>query len=73
MSGVEGAIEGDLVFLFDFEAGMGESKGEVAVVGEDEEAFAFEIESADVVDARPVWGQEIEDGAAFFFVGGGAD
>ncbi len=70
---VEGAIEGDLVFLFDFEAGVSEFEGEIAVVGEDDEALAFQIESADVIDAGPVVWDQVEDGAAVFLIGSGAD
>ena len=73
VGGFEGSVEEDLVFLFDFVAWMGECEGEIAVVGDDEEAFAFFVEASDIVNAGPIVGDEIEDGASPGFVGGGAD
>jgi hypothetical protein len=70
---LEGFVEGDLVFLIDVAAGMGEGVGEVAVVGDQQEAFAFHVEAAHVEDARPFRGQEVEDGSAVAFVACGAN
>jgi hypothetical protein len=73
VGGIEGFVEGDLVFLLNFEARMGQGEGEIAVVGEDEESLTFLIEASDMEGARPVLGEEFEDGFAVAFVVGGAD
>jgi hypothetical protein len=73
VGGFEGSVEEDLVFLFNFVAWMGECEGKIAVVGDDEETFAFFVEASDIVNAGPVVGDEVEDGASPGFVGGGAD
>jgi hypothetical protein len=70
---LEGFVEGDLVFLVDVAAGMGEGVGKVAVVGDEQKAFAFHVEASHVEDARPFWGKEVKDGSAVALVACGAD
>lgn len=70
---VEGFVDEDFVFLFDLVAGMGEGEGEIPVIADQEEAFAFLVETADMVEARPIRGEKIEDGLAAAFVAGAAD
>ena len=53
---VERLVQADFVFLFDLMARMREQVGEVAIICDDEEPFAVLVESAHVVDARPVAG-----------------
>jgi hypothetical protein len=65
------AAEGE-VFLFDFEARMGQAEGEVAVVGEEEEAGGVAVEAADGLDGGGRVGrQEFEDEAFGEAVGAG--
>lgn len=72
VSGVVGAVEGDVVDFGDFVAGMGEGVGPGAVVGDEEEAFALFVEAADVEGAGPVAGEELVDGFFGVLWGGGA-
>jgi len=69
------AVEDDAVTLHDLVAGMGEPVGEVAVVGEDEEAFAVLVEAsgAEHALALEVGGKEVKDGLAAVRVGVGAE
>jgi hypothetical protein len=66
-AGDEGAIE-----LFDAVSGVGEAVGELAVVGQEDEAGAGLVEASDGVDALGDLGQEIDDAwsAAGVVVGG---
>jgi hypothetical protein len=73
MGGFEGSVEEDLVFFFHFVTRMGECEGEVAIVGNDKEPFAFFVEASNVVDAGPIIRDEVEDGASPGLVGRGAD
>lgn len=52
-------VERDFVFLFDFEAGMGQLLGEVAIAGEKEQSFALCIETPDVEEPGKLWRQQI--------------
>jgi hypothetical protein len=70
---IVGAVEEDLVLLLDLETRMGEAEAEVAIIGEDEKALAVEIEAADVEQAGPVGGHQLEDRAAIVGIGGGAE
>lgn len=70
---LEGAVEKDFVLLFHFVSGVGEGEREVAIVGDDEKAFTLFVQTTDVVYARPVVGDEVENGPPTCFVGGRAD
>jgi len=71
--GIPRTIERYFVFLFDFVARMRQALCEVAVVGEDEEAFGLGIEPADIEEARKLRRQKIEDGVARVGVGAGGN
>lgn len=73
VNGIEWFIEGDLVLLFYFKSGVGEGEGKVSIIGHDEEAFAFEIEPADVENAGPILWEEIKNCSATPIVICGAD
>ena len=49
---VEPAVDGDVVALLNEIAGVGDAVGELAVVGQDQEAGAVEVEPADAVQPR---------------------
>ena len=68
MGGVEGFVQGDLVFLFDLEARMGQRQRKLPVVGHNQQALAFLVQSAHMVDAGPVVRQKGKDGGAVLFV-----
>ncbi len=70
---VEFAVERDDVGLPHFRRGMRQALGEIAVVGDDEQALGFLVEAADVHDSRPARGQEIVDGAFGGRLGRGAE
>lgn len=72
---VEIAVQDDAVFFDDLVAGVGEAVGEVAVVGEDEEAFAVFIEAsgAEHALALEVGREEFEDGLSSVGVAVGAE
>jgi hypothetical protein len=70
---LEGPVEEDFVLLFHFVSRVSEGEGEVTIVGDDEKAFALFIQTTDVVYARPVVGDEVENGPPTCFVGGRAD
>ena len=72
---VEIAVEDHAVTLHNLVAGVGESVGEVAVVGEDEEAFAVLVEAsgAEHALALEVGGEEVKDGLSAVGVGVGAE
>ena len=53
--------------------GVGESVRELAVVGEDEEAFGVLIESSDVIEVLELWREKGVNGGAVEFVFLGAD
>jgi len=69
------AFDGDVIFLGDFVAGVGDVLGEFAVVGEDDQAGGFGIESSDGEDAWVVGeANEFDDvGSALGVVAGGDD
>lgn len=67
------AGDGDLVFLLDAVAGVGEAEGEVAVAGEEDEAGGVFIEAADGSKVAQGWGQELGDDGTTALVGGGGD
>jgi hypothetical protein len=67
------ALDLRLVDLLDAEARVGEAVGEVAVVGDEEEALGVGVETAGGVEAGLHLGQEVENGAAAAVVGGGGD
>ncbi len=73
MGGFKRAVEENLVFFFHLIAWVGECEGEIAIVGDHEEAFAFFVEASDVVDTRPIVRDEIENGASTGLIGGRAD
>src|SRR6266480_4525527 len=52
------------VFLLDLIPRMGEPLGEVAIVGEKNEAFGLRVKTADVEKPGKFFGQKIEDGIA---------
>jgi len=60
-SRVPGAIESHLIFLFDFVARMGQALRQMAVIGEEKEAFGLGVEPADVEETRQVRREEMED------------
>jgi hypothetical protein len=66
---IPGMIQGDLIFLFDFVARMGEALRQVAVVGQDQQAFRLGIEPADIKEAREFRRQEIENSVARIRIG----
>lgn len=72
---IEIAVQDDAVFFDDLIAGVGEAVGEVAVVGDDEEAFAVLIEAsgAEHALALEVGGEEFEDGLSTMGVDVGAE
>ena len=43
-------VDGDLVFLFELLGRMGQLLGEIAVIGENEEAFRVEVKAADMLE-----------------------
>src|SRR5438477_3103911 len=49
------------VFLFDLIPRMGEPLGEVAIVGEKNEAFGLRVKTADIEEPGKFFGQKIED------------
>ena len=55
------AIERDFVFLFDLVARMGQALREIAVVGQDEEAFRLRVEPADIEKTGKLRRQEVEN------------
>lgn len=61
---IPGAIERHLIFFFDFVSGMGETLGQVAIVGKQKEAFRLGVEPPDIEETRQMRRQEIEDGIA---------
>lgn len=71
--GRDAAGDVGLVSLGDAVAGMSELRGEVAVVGQDEEALGVGIEASDGVDALVNAGEEVEDGEAAVGVGRGGE
>ena len=73
MGFLKGAIEGDFVLFLNLVARMGEGIGHIAIIGDEEEAFAVHIEAADVEDAGPAPREEIEDGGAAFLIAGSGD
>lgn len=58
----EGFIQVDLVFLIEAVARVRDALSEVAVVGQEEEAFAFSVEPTDVAEVVPFFRKEVEDG-----------
>ena len=56
------AIQGYLIFLFDFVARMGQTLREVAVVGQEQQSLSLSVEPADTEKPRELWRQEIENG-----------
>lgn len=72
---IEVSMENDAVFFYDLAAWVGEAVGEVAVVGEDEEAFAVFIEATGTEHALSleVAGEEFEDGLPAVGIGVGAE
>lgn len=63
----------DVVGLGNMVSGFGELLGQVAVVGEEQEAFAGVVEATDGVDALGQIAEELHDGGATFGVGDGGD
>ena len=61
-------IETDQVLLLDFVAGMGQEVGEVAVVREDHQALALDIEAADGMELDITDGDEVEHSFAALVV-----
>src|SRR5205823_5080209 len=51
-------------FLFDFVARMGETLGEIAIIGEEKESFSLGVEPADVEETRQMRREQIEDSVA---------
>ena len=66
-------VEGDLVFFFDFVTWMREPLREIAVVGENEQAFGLRIQPSDIEQPREFWRQKIEDGVPRVRVGAGGN
>jgi hypothetical protein len=64
----ERLVDGDFVFLVDLVARVREREREVAVIGHQEQSFAFQIEPADVKNARPMRREQFEDRAAILFI-----
>lgn len=71
--GVEGLVNKDVVFLLGLVGGVGEVLAEFSIVGEDEEAFTFLVESSYVKESSKLRGDEVEDGFAVLLVGVGAE
>ncbi len=57
-------VEHDFIFLFDFVPRMRESLRKVAIVRQNEQAFALRVEAADVEKPRQFCRQQIENGVA---------
>src|SRR2546421_525428 len=54
-------IERHFVFLFDFIARVGETLGEIAIVGEEKHPLGLGVEPADIEETRQVRRKKIED------------
>jgi len=67
------AADFDEIGFGDVGAGLGEFLGKGTIVGEEEEAFAGVIESADRVDAFGKIAEEFHDGGAAFGIADGGD
>jgi len=63
----------DEISFFDAVRSLGEGVGEFAVVGDEEQTFALEVESADGIEALTELGEELHDGGAAFGVGNRGD
>ena len=72
---IEFTVEEHTVALDDSAGGMSQLVGEVAVVGQDEEAFAIFIETSGAKHPLPleVGGEQVEDGALRMGIGVGAE
>ena len=57
-------IQRYFVFLLDLIPRMGEPLGEIAIVGEKNEAFALRVKTADIEESGKFFGQKVEDGVA---------
>jgi hypothetical protein len=67
------ALDLDLIDLGDTFRSVGDQLGKVPIVGEEEEAFALEIETTDGVDLIPKGTQEIDDERALAGIGSTAE
>ncbi len=69
----EGLVESDFVLFVDLEAGMRERESEVAIVCDDEQAFALQIKAPDVKDAGPIRGKQVENRLSAMLILGAHD
>src|SRR5581483_7957726 len=69
----EGTVEQDFVFLFDFKTRMREVQRKLAIIRQNQQPFAFLVETSDVKNARPASRQQIENRAALMRVSSGAE
>ncbi len=70
---IEGVIEHNFVFLLHLVAGMRELEGERPVVGQDDQALAFAIESAHMEQPWEIRREQIENSPAVVRVRSGAE
>src|SRR4029453_15318077 len=70
--GVRGAVPLDVIHPLDAAPGMEEAVGQGAIVGQQEQPAALEIESADRIDPLAQLGEEVPAGGPAFGDGQGA-
>ena len=61
---VPSAVQRHFIFLVDLVTRMGESLGEIAIVGDQKQSLGLSVESTDVEEPGKFWRKQVENGVA---------